>query len=162
MVVVSDTTVISNLLHINKISWLQDLFDEVLIPPSVARELAVSFGTHPTFPLQEPDSWLLIRVPQNLAGIQSIRSRLDQGEAEAIILALEHKADFLLVDELLGRKEAMKKGLRVLGTLGILMKAKQMGLTKEIRPLMDRLIEKGFWLHPSLYQEVLKDAGEST
>ncbi|USR90244.1 DUF3368 domain-containing protein [Phormidium yuhuli AB48] len=76
-------------------------------------------------------------------------------------LALEVKAEELLINERLGRREAINLGLSITGLLGILLVAKRRGLITQIRPIMDRLIwEANFRIGSNLYREVLAAAGE--
>ena len=86
---------------------------------------------------------------------------LDRGEAEAIALALELGADELLIDERLGRREALRLRLSITGLLGVLLVAKRRGLVAMIRPVMDALMtQAGFRLSEQLYT-VLVAAGEN-
>jgi predicted nucleic acid-binding protein len=85
---------------------------------------------------------------------------LDEGEAEAIILAKELNADLLILDEKLGRDYAKKLNVRITGTLGVLLKAKEMGLIDSVRELLNVLVDKGVWLNPKLIEKVIKLAGE--
>lgn len=86
---------------------------------------------------------------------------LDPGEAEAIALAEELRANVLLIDELAGREVASHGGFTVLGTLGILLEAKQRSLCPAVRPLLDRLrVELNFFVSPGLRQTILRQAGE--
>jgi len=88
-------------------------------------------------------------------------SELDPGEAEAIALAKELKADLLLMDERRGRRVASRLGLRFVGLLGILVEAKHKGLIKAVKPILDSLITKaGFWLGNRLYTRILETVGE--
>lgn len=88
--------------------------------------------------------------------------QLDRGEAEAIRLALRFRAQdhLLILDERLGRIQARRLGLTITGSLGVLLRAKQSGLISSIKPLIDQLLAKGFYLSPVLVQRVLEVAGE--
>ncbi len=93
--------------------------------------------------------------------VHSLRQDLDAGEAEAIALAIEIEADWLLMDERLGRETAHHFGLRYVGLVGILSAAKQRGDLKALRPHLDRLRDvAGFRVSSALYEQVLRDAGE--
>jgi predicted nucleic acid-binding protein len=86
---------------------------------------------------------------------------LDPGEAEAIALAIELKADLLLLDERKGRNIAARLGVRSIGILGILIDAKQNGYVPAVKPIMDRLIQDaGFWIRREVYERVLSSANE--
>ena len=85
---------------------------------------------------------------------------LDRGEAEAITLALEYKGSELLIDETDGRRVATSYNVDVTGTLGILVEAKEEKLISEVKPIMDKLIYAKFRVSKSLYQKILKKAGE--
>jgi predicted nucleic acid-binding protein len=93
--------------------------------------------------------------------VQELRQELDAGEAEAIVLAIERRADLVLVDERRGRKTANGAGLTVTGLLGVVARAKQAGLIQLARPVLDELIQVArFWIGPELYAEVLAGLGE--
>ena len=85
---------------------------------------------------------------------------LDRGEAEVITLAHELNASLVIIDERLARKYARRVGLRLTGTLGVLLKAKQQGFVPVIEPLIDRLQQHGIRLADSIVTEVLRLAGE--
>ncbi|MBA3922625.1 MAG: DUF3368 domain-containing protein [Nostocaceae cyanobacterium] len=86
---------------------------------------------------------------------------VDLGEAEAIILALELKADLLLMDERRGRALATNYGLNVTGLLGVLLQGKRNGFIPAVKPLMDQLIEEvNFRVSSQLYSTILQTAGE--
>ena len=91
----------------------------------------------------------------------ALRLELDAGEAEAIALAVESNANLILLDERLGRRAAHRLGLTVVGTLGVLIAAKDRGLLAAVRPVLDALrADAGFWITDELYNAVLKAANE--
>jgi len=69
-----------------------------------------------------------------------LKENLDKGEAETIALSIEISADLLLMDEKLGRKIAEEKGIKISGTIGVLLKAKKKGIIQEVKPLIYELI----------------------
>jgi predicted nucleic acid-binding protein len=85
---------------------------------------------------------------------------LDKGEASAIALALELKNCTLILDDLKGRKEAEKLGLRYTGTLGILYKAKQRGIIAKLKPCLEQLQGAGFRIAKPILEDLLKRSGE--
>lgn len=104
--------------------------------------------------------WLQVKEPAKGPLLLFRAEHLDPGEAEAIALAHELNADMILMDEKAGRRAAVRSGLTVLGTLGLLLRAKQLGILTEIRPELDRLIKFGFYLAQDLYTQVLRAGGE--
>ena len=90
-----------------------------------------------------------------------LRLRVHPGEAEAIALAAELAADVLLMDEQEGRKLAEEAGLPVTGTLGVLLRAKQTGAIKAVKPEIQALRDRArFFVSAGLEARVLSDAGE--
>ena len=104
--------------------------------------------------------WIKIEQIQDRKSISYFLD-LDKGEAEAIVLATESEADLIQLDESLGRFHAKHAGLRVTGTIGILVKAKKQGLISELKPLILELKEKGVWLSESLIERILELANET-
>ena len=104
--------------------------------------------------------WIKIEQIQDRKSISYFLD-LDKGEAEAIVLATESEADLILLDESLGRFHAKHAGLRVTGTIGILVKAKKQGLISELKPLILELKDKGVWLSESLIERILELANEA-
>ena len=159
MIVVSDTSPILNLARIGRLELLASLYRQVLIPPAVHAELMASNLT-PAMDLA-CNSWLTIAVPKDEQRVQDLRDELDPGEAEAIVLALERKADLLLVDERRGRRIAAALGLPITGLLGVLADAKRSGLIENVKPLLDELIGHArFWIGADLYARVLAEMDE--
>lgn len=93
--------------------------------------------------------------------VQLLRESLDVGESEAIALAKEISAAWLLLDDLDARRKARAIGLRVVGTLGIFPMSKGAGHIAQVKPLLDQLRQTNFHADSDLYQQVLKEAGEA-
>ncbi len=88
------------------------------------------------------------------------RPRLGTGEREALALAIELKADWIILDDLPARRSAEATGVNVIGTLGTLLTAKQADLLPSIRPELDALVRTSFFLSPLLYNKLLREVGE--
>ena len=160
MIVISDTSVITYLIQIGKISLLKELFQDIIIPPSVRKELE-------KIPNQkyilEQNKWIRTLSIQNNKLLNTLLKKLDKGEAEAIILSIELSADILLIDEKKGRRIADEYGLNITGLLGIFVEGKTYGFINEVKPILDELINKtGFRISPKLYNFVLKIVKENT
>ena len=160
MIIVSDTSPISNLAAIGRLDLLQQLYGTVVIPLAVYQEIINSGSTDPATLAVQNLNWIQTRSLSNLELLQNLQANLDPGEAEAIALALELKAERLIIDERRGRKRAIESGIKVIGLLGILLAAKKQGSIAEVRPLLVDLIARGFWVNPQLYAEVISLAGE--
>ncbi|MEH2089622.1 DUF3368 domain-containing protein [Nostoc sp.] len=162
MIIVSDTSPINNLAAINHLHLLQQLYGTVLIPEAVYREL-----TDPNFPVAgaievQTFIWVQTRPVQDRTLVEALSNELDIGEAEAIALALEMKADRVLIDERRGRMVAARLNLGYTGILGILVEAKSQRLISAVKPLLDALInEAGFWVAEPLYKRVLQLVDEN-
>jgi predicted nucleic acid-binding protein len=106
-------------------------------------------------------SWFSTRTVQNTTVVNSWRSELDAGEAEAIALALEIKADLLLMDERRGCMIAPQMEVECNGVLGVLIEAKHQGLIAAVKPILDDLIAiAGFWVDNALYRRILQTVNE--
>ena len=163
MIVISDTSVITNLVAIHHLCLLQQFYDLILIPEAVYRELADIDPPVPgTVEVQTLD-WLevLSLRDRTIADQLQNQFQLDPGESEAIALALEINADLLLIDERRGRAEATRLGLRLTGLLGMLVEAKQRSLIPSVKPLMDALIDTSeFRVSQPLYEQILQIVDE--
>ena len=158
MIVVSDTSVITNLIQLGQVDLLPRIFQKLIIPDRVYEELI----NIPSQAIQLKDlSWIEIQAISDPLLTTELSKELDRGEAEAISLAVSLKADVLLMDEKKGRSVARKFGIPVTGLLGILLEAKELGLLTEIKPLLEMLrVEIGFRIAPDLYALILDKAKE--
>ncbi|MBC6421497.1 MAG: DUF3368 domain-containing protein [Hormoscilla sp. SP5CHS1] len=162
MIVISNTSPIFYLSTIGQLDLLRQLYDEVVIPTAVFNEITNVGNTDVSAMVVPIYRWIKTQSVTDRAFVNMLRVELDLGEAEAIALAVELKAERLLMDERLGRTAAMGVGLKVTGVLGILIAAKRNNLIQEVKPLLDDLIDRvGFWVDEQLYTEVLQAVGES-
>ena len=162
MIVVSDTSPVLNLARIGRLELLPLLYGEVLIPSAVYQELTRSKKDLPPAIDLPSLPWLKVATAKDQNRVQELREDLDPGEAEAIVLAIECRADLLLVDERRGRRTATAAGLTVTGLLGVVARAKQAGLIDLAKPVLDELIHVArFWIGPELYAEVLAELKET-
>jgi uncharacterized protein len=165
VIVISDTSVITNLAAIQQLDLLPQLYDLVLIPTAVYAELVdLDFAVPGTLEVQSVQ-WIEIRKVTNQAEVDRLRNvtRLDPGESEAIALVQELNADLLLIDERRGRAEANRLGLRITGLLGILVEAKSRRLVPQVKPLMDTLIASyEFRVSAALYKQILDIVNEGS
>ena len=161
MIIVSDTSALSNLAVVEHLWLLEAIYQTIIIPDVVASKLAAA--SNPAIPAILKLDWVQTRSLSHsqLANQLQQERGLDAGEANAIALALELQADDLLIDERLGRKEAVRLGLSIIGILGVLLIAKQRSLILKVQPVMDALSDQaGFRISPQLYQRVLALAKE--
>lgn len=151
MIVVSNSTPLISLAKINRINLLQKLFKEVLIPNAVYNEVAV----------QGQGGYIKTRFITNTMSLYFLQAQLDYGESEAIILAKEINADLLIMDEKKARNIAKLSEISVIGTIGVLQKAKDVGILNSIKMCLDEMIQSGIWLDEKLYESVLEQNNES-
>ncbi len=163
MIVVADTSVILNLVCVGQAGLLRQLYREVWIPPKVAEEFDWQTSVNPHFHGLQLPAWIQARVP--VAVPEKLRSHelLDDGEREALALALEMRADAILIDEENGREIASEFGLHYIGILGILLRAREQGFIPALRPVLDALKnDANFWISGPLRERILKQVGEQT
>ncbi|MDO9128682.1 MAG: DUF3368 domain-containing protein [Anaerolineales bacterium] len=161
MIVVSDTSPLTNLAAIGQFDILQHLYGELHIASGVWDELN-AWGRRWTGCDEVANAgWIQRHHVQNQTLVAALQRDLDKGEAESIALALELGADMILLDEKEGRHAAQRFGLRVVGVVGALLEAKAKGVIDRLQPCLDVLRQTaGFYLSESVYQSALALAGE--
>jgi len=148
----------SPLIALAKIGRLNLLGYEIIIPKAVFEEITRARREY----ARELYKWGRNRVSvvKNRRAVEYLELVLDRGEAEVIVLAEEIEADAVLIDDLKGRKTAMLRGLTVIGTIGVLLDAKERGLVDDVKPLLDELIRKKIRISRELYNHALELAQE--
>lgn len=143
MKVVSNSGPLINLAKVGQLTLLQDLFQHIMIPPEVFEEVVIRGGGQPGAGETNAAQWIMRGILQHSDVADILAAELDRGEAEAIALALQEKADWLLIDERVGRRFAQRVGLKVKGTLGVLLEGVRHGCINDLQPLLDTLVARG-------------------
>jgi uncharacterized protein len=149
--VVCNTSPILALPGIGSLDLLGQLFTQVLIPPGVREELPAT---------EQLPAWFEERPLVGPVASSLMGATLGKGEREAISLAIETNARWIILDDRPARHRARALGLNVIGTLGVLLMAKEERVLESIRPSLDALMNTGFYIAPDLYDQVLTSAGE--
>ncbi|MCC6569564.1 MAG: DUF3368 domain-containing protein [Anaerolineales bacterium] len=163
MLVVSDTSPILNLAVIGHLDLLRRQFGDVVLPPAVLEELKVDADYPGTVEIRQAleEGWLRMVELQNDQMTRALRRELDDGEAEAIALALELGVETILMDERDGRLIAKAMRLAPIGVLGVLVRAKHEGDVGSLKEALDLLQNNaGFYIGEDLAKTILSEAGE--
>lgn len=157
MIVVSDTSTLTNLYQVDQLHLLHLLYGKIIVPPGVRREL---YRIDSQKAAIEQLDWVTTEYPKDQKLIAALLIDLDLGESKAIALAVELNSDLLIIDERKGRAIAENKGIRIAGLLGILVAAKKAGHIDTLTPVIKRLRANGFRLKATLIDKVLRILGE--
>jgi uncharacterized protein len=164
MIIISDTSPITNLAAIGQLDLLRLLYGSIIIPLAVYHELTQTNHVNPGTEEVKMSSWIhpqAVQDVQKVTDILNSKSNIHLGEAEAIILALELNAQLLLMDEKRGRMLANSYNLKVTGLLGVLLQAKNQQIIPLVKPLIEQLINQAeFRISAELYQQILVIAQE--
>jgi uncharacterized protein len=162
MIVVSNTSPLISLSSISLFDLLHTLFVTITILEEVYQEIALQGQTRPGANEVAAANWIVRRVATDRKAVQHLidANRLGRGESEAIVLATELNADYLILDDLAARRYALEQNLPVIGTVGILVVAKAKRLIPSVKQAMDELRGAGKYIHNNVYDEALRCAGE--
>ena len=161
MIVISNTSPLTNLAAIGQFNLLQRLFNQIEIPEGVWSELNVYGKRWPGSLEVETAVWITRHVVQDHSLVSALTSDLDQGEAESIALAIELKANLILLDEKEARRTARRLGLTVMGVVGVLLLAHARKMIDQVKPYLDALRQTAsFYISEPLYQEILAQVKE--
>jgi len=145
---VTNSTCLIALHRIGQLDLLPRLCSTIMVPQVVLEEVG------------ELIPFLTVQSPVNRAAVAALMTQLDQGEAEAIALATELGSLPVILDDKKARRVAQQIGLRVIGTIGILLRAKRESLLAELETPLKALQSAGFHMTEALYREALRLAGE--
>ena len=157
---ISDTSVVLHLSIVGRIQLLETLFGTIHIPQAVARELESDRRSQGI-----TTAYTFLRVSDTIIQSEGLeianKYLLDEGESEAIALALLNPEAALLIDEAKGRAVASALGLQIAGLLGVLQVAKEQGTIPSVKGILDDALANGFRVNPKLYSSFLNTLGEA-
>lgn len=139
---------------------LPALYGQIILPQAVVTELDIGRSLGILLPDLALLAWTVVRQAQNLSATSPVAEVLGTGEREALALALEIPGSLVLLDDALGRRYAEALGVRITGTLGIILKAKQRNYLASVKPVLDQLDRLNFRLDASTRTNVLRLAEE--
>ena len=140
-------------------SLLERLYHGVYLPMGVRDEIMAGGRQGIGIRELEGSPWIKIGRVSDIEKIKFLHE-LEQGEAEVIILAKEKGINYVMIDEKVARMQAKVLGLNVIGTLGLLLKAKKEGLLSSVKPSIGKLLESGIWVKEEIARGILIEAGE--
>ncbi|WP_017297679.1 DUF3368 domain-containing protein [Nodosilinea nodulosa] len=136
--------------RIQQLDLLPQVFSVILIPEAVRQEVGL-----------EAD-WLTVQAVNNRSLVRALQAEVDDGEAEAIALALELDDGVITVlDDQKARRLAKRLGLHLMGTVGVLLRAKRQGAIAQIKPILDALLQADFRISAAIVRKALELAGEA-
>jgi predicted nucleic acid-binding protein len=147
--IISDTSCLILFHKIGELDLLQKVYESIVTTPEVAQEF-----------LERLPEWIRVESVKDKKYQEFLETQVDWGEASAIALAKETESPLLLLDDLKARKLASRLNLRFTGTLGIIHKAKQIGVVDKVKPLIEKLQETNFRISGNIIEELLKRNNE--
>jgi predicted nucleic acid-binding protein len=157
--IICNTSPLQYLHQLNQLHLIPTLAGRIIIPPAVVDEIATGIAWGIDLPDLQALDWLDIQPPLSRIAVPLV-THLGPGETEVIMLAMELSDAVVILDDALARKNAELLGIRVTGTLGLLLDAKRAGLIAELLPIIEQLQALNFRLAPHTCEAVLKMAGE--
>ena len=148
--VVVNTTPLIALSHVGQLEVLKKLYRELSVKVDSVCKKAVDSSL----------DWIQIGSIQNQMAKSMYKTQLHDGEVEVMILSKEIGADVVIIDDANAKKHAKYLELPVTGTLGVLIRAKQMGYIDELKPILQGMTDNGIYISRNLIELCLKQVGE--
>jgi predicted nucleic acid-binding protein len=162
LIVVSNSSPIMNLVAIGRLNLIKHKFGKVVIPDAVWRELVIDGKGKKGVEDIEKSDWIKVQPVRDKALVKVLAKDIDNGESEAIALAVENNADVLLLDDKSARLIAANLGLKLIGVVGILIWAKKEGIIKQFSKELDKLREEAnFRMSEDLIKRALQEVEET-
>jgi predicted nucleic acid-binding protein len=159
MRVVADAGPILSFARANRLELLRQVVGDLAIPDAVYEDIVVQGSGKPGSQEVMQSSWIRRLPVRDRAFVAQLPQKLHPGEREAIALAKEQHT-VLLVDEREARREAIRQGIAVIGSLRVLKEANDRGIIPEAKPALDELVAAGMYVSDALYQRFLQETGE--
>ena len=156
--VIADTGALISLGHVGQIDLIEKVFGDFYIAQAVWEEIQ-NYENH------EFDDKILMNLKKRIIKIKSknhLSMIMDYGESESVILYDQLQADFLLIDDNKARLVAESLGVKCIGSIGLLIKARQKGFINEIKPIFEKWISNGRYFSKKLLNRILIDIGENS
>ena len=157
--VIVNTSPLQYLHQVGQLVLFPKLFGRIIVPEAVAGELSTGRELGVALPEPEALEWIDIRSPASPVG-GLLAWELGAGESAVLSLALEHPGSWVVLDDKLARQAAVHLNLPLLGTAGILLRAKQAGHLPAVRPVLEQLTALGFRLTPETMRNIIEVARE--
>lgn len=148
-VIISDSSSLIALTNIGELELLRELYGQLVITPEIQHEFGIP-----------PPAWINIERVNDENKLRLLNLVLDKGESSGIALALERNHSLLIIDEKKGRGIAKSLGIKIIGLLGIILKAKEVGVIDKVEPIIEKLEKESFRMSQKLKSQLLKRAGE--
>lgn len=160
-IVINTGPVIALVAATGALNWLSEIYRNVSIPHEVVEEIAAGGPNNPELLALRAATEVVRSLPPASSPSRALLHELDLGEASVIHSALELGIPTVAIDEKAGRRIARLHGLKVTGSLGILIKAKEQGIIDHLADCIARMRVHGIWISPHLIRQALAAAGES-
>jgi predicted nucleic acid-binding protein len=148
-IIISDTSSLIALTNIGELELLKKVYEEVVITPEIGEEYGL-----------ETPNWIRIEKIEDIQKFKLLNLELDKGESSGITLALENESSLLIIDEKKGRRIAKKLGIKITGILGVMIRAKEIGVINRVKPLIEKLEKVDFRMSERLKKQILERVGE--
>lgn len=147
--IISDTSCFIILSKIEALDLLQMVYGQILTTSDIAEE----FG-------EELPEWVIVKEVSDKSKQKILELQIDKGESSAIALALEIPDSILILDDFKARKIAQQLGLKITGTIGVIVKAKLTGKIPSIKPYLDKIKITNFRISSEIEIQALREANE--
>lgn len=157
LVIVNSTPLIA-LAGIGELDILKSVYGQITIPTAVFDEVTVKNGK--IADSIKAANWINVENIQDADSKKMYKAKLHAGEVEVMILAQEQHADLVVIDDNAAKKTATYLGLNAIGTMAVLLRAKQLGCINDVGSYIDKMVANGFFISPEVIAMVEDLAGE--